>query len=174
MGFSGMDELEKELKYGISNRITKGVYDALKKTTEFIVTDCKAHCRVDTGAMRESFRADLIPNVANDGDILYFTTSCGSLYDYEAHGKKPRNYVLLWEYGFESNNYGKSNMKLTKKEQRENKKARKNKQEKPNKIENFVMVINGDFMFTNAVIRGQKKLEKYLRENFAKAIKGQI
>ena len=140
MGFKGMDIFEREFSTGISNRITRNLYEAVQKTSREIIEDCQRHCRVDTGAMRESFQAQLMPDViADDKEVMIYTTM-GSVKDYEAHGKRPREYVELWEYGFEKT------------------------------YKSGLQMVNGDFMFTNAVTRGKRILEKYIKNAYLSAI----
>ena len=155
MGFKGMDVFEREFSTGISNRITKNLYDVVQNVSREIVNDCQRHCRVDTGAMKESFQAQLMPDVmADDKDIMIYTTM-GSVADYEAHGKKPKEYVLLWEYGFET-------------VYKRHKKGRGAKGYENGGIQ----MVNGDFMFTNAITRGKRILEKYIKNAFLVAISG--
>lgn len=142
MGFKGMDVFEKEFGEGIANRMEEGIKQAIKDTANEIITDCKQHCRVDTGAMRNSFQVDEFLDYGVAGTDEEIGISLGSVTGYTYFGKKPEEYVLLWEYGFERT-YG----------------------------TNSIQYIEGDYMFTNAVTRGIRTLNKYLRQNLDEAIR---
>lgn len=142
MGFKGMDVFEKEFGESIANRIETGVKNAIKDTADEIITDCRQHCRVDTGAMRNSFKVDEFMDYRLDGNTESFGISLGSLAGFTYFGKKPEDYVLLWEYGFERT-YG----------------------------NNSIQYVEGDYMFTNAVTRGIRNLNKHLRNNLDEAIR---
>lgn len=142
MGFKGMDVFEKEFSEAIANRMREGIKQAIKDTANEIISDCKQHCRVDTGAMRNSFQVDEFLDYYATGEEEEIGISLGSVKGYTYFGKKPEDYVCIWEYGFERT-YGTSS----------------------------VQYIEGDYMFTNAVTRGIKTLNKYLRQNLDGAIR---